>query len=105
MARLLTLVLVTSMCQWMLPASAQDLSSKSLLFSDGLSPHVDNAFWTYLPSQQSVWPPNKWAWGQIPDSCYDLVTSQGLCNPYDVEVYDVKFPDVSSILMATNVSG
>lgn len=87
--------LLALISRWTLDAVAQDVSSKSTLFSDGLSSHVDNAFWTYLPSQQSVWPPNKWAWGQIPDSCYDLVTTQGLCNPYDVEVYDIKYPDVT----------
>lgn len=83
---------------WAVPSLAQGISTKSLLFSNGLSPNVDSDFWSALPSQPSEWPVDKWAWGQIPDTCYDFIANKGgvaYCNPYDVEVYNVKYPDVS----------
>lgn len=36
----------------------------------------------------------KWAWGTLPETCYKQA-KDGLCNPYDVEVYDVTYSDVS----------
>lgn len=74
---------------------AQDLSSKGTLFSS-LGPNVDPKFWSALPSVQSVWPPEQWGWGWVPDICY--TQSNGYCNAYDIEVYNIKYPDVRLLL-------
>ncbi|KAK3994462.1 hypothetical protein QBC44DRAFT_236125 [Cladorrhinum sp. PSN332] len=35
----------------------------------------------------------KWAWGTLPKHCFDTASGNGYCNPYDVEVYDVKYSE------------
>ncbi|KAM7187515.1 hypothetical protein V8F33_011162 [Rhypophila sp. PSN 637] len=34
----------------------------------------------------------RWAWGTIPRTCYNQAV-EGYCNPYDMEIYDVKYSD------------
>lgn len=35
----------------------------------------------------------KWAWGKVPDNCYNTAVNNNYCNPYDIEVYEVKYND------------
>ncbi|KAK4221920.1 hypothetical protein QBC38DRAFT_448722 [Podospora fimiseda] len=35
----------------------------------------------------------KWAWGTLPKHCYDTASGNGYCNPYDVEVWDIKYSE------------
>jgi len=37
----------------------------------------------------------RWAWGTVPEACYFEATQNNKCNPYDLEVYDVTYNDVS----------
>ncbi|KAK3374764.1 conidiation-specific protein (con-13) [Podospora didyma] len=37
----------------------------------------------------------RWPWGTVPKWCYDQAVNNGYCNPYDIEVYDVKYTDCS----------
>lgn len=37
----------------------------------------------------------KWPWGTLPQRCYTGAVQDELCSPYDMEAYDVWFPDVS----------
>ena len=39
----------------------------------------------------------QWDWGTIPKRCYDGAMQDNLCEPTDMEVYDVTFPDVSPL--------
>jgi hypothetical protein len=64
--------------------------NKPVLFSDGLSPHVDSVFWEYLTPTQSTW--DEWAWGWIPQACLSIVQGTQY-SPYDIEVYNVHFTD------------
>ncbi|KAH8883536.1 hypothetical protein GQ53DRAFT_882789 [Thozetella sp. PMI_491] len=66
---------------------------KPVLFSDGLSPHVDNVFWQHLAPTHSTW--EKWAWGWIPQACKDRVAGTAY-NAYDIEVYNVFYDDCST---------
>lgn len=40
----------------------------------------------------------QWAWGTIPSNCQDVMVSgtEQLCNPYDIEVYEIKYADCPS---------
>jgi hypothetical protein len=65
---------------------------KSVLFSDGLSPHVDGPMMANMPSTPSTHGP--WAWGWIPQRCANEATG---ANPplslYDFEVFNVNYAD------------
>lgn len=39
----------------------------------------------------------QWPWGTIPQRCYTGASQDDLCSPYDMEVFDVWFDDVSQI--------
>ncbi len=67
--------------------------NKPVLFSDGLSPHVDNVFFQYLTPTQSTW--DEWAWGWIPQACLSIVQGTQF-SPYDIEVYNVHYTDCGS---------
>ena len=67
--------------------------NKPVLFSDGLSPHVDNVFWQYLNPTQSTW--DQWGWGWIPQACKSIAEGHNL-SPYDIEVYNVHYTDCST---------
>ncbi|KAK7728779.1 hypothetical protein SLS63_006387 [Diaporthe eres] len=74
-------------------AYAQDAPPASYgeAFPDGLSvldPNGNNN----IPSPSYTL--NRWAWGTIPQACYDVANGNGYCNPYDVEVYDVTYSDM-----------
>lgn len=87
------------------PTLAQEPSTKSVLFDDGLSPHVDDDLWTALPSQENEASVDQWTSGQIPDTCYTFIANEGgesYCSAYDVEVYNVTFSDVSPVLTTEN---
>jgi hypothetical protein len=38
----------------------------------------------------------KWAWGKLPQHCYDKAVHDGKCDVYQVEAYDIQYDDVSS---------
>ncbi|KAH7106136.1 hypothetical protein BKA62DRAFT_688974 [Auriculariales sp. MPI-PUGE-AT-0066] len=65
--------------------------SKPVLFSDGLSPHVDQSFYDNL-----VYPNGatyaQWSPGSLPLTCKNNANSNGV-SPSNVEVYTVKFTD------------
>ncbi|KAH8806067.1 hypothetical protein F5884DRAFT_836295 [Xylogone sp. PMI_703] len=67
--------------------------NKPVLFSDGLSPHVDSVFWQHLTPTQSTW--DEWAWGWIPQACLNVVQDTSY-SPYDMEVYNVHYTDCGS---------
>ncbi|KZV85503.1 hypothetical protein EXIGLDRAFT_726077 [Exidia glandulosa HHB12029] len=69
--------------------NAQNLG-KPVLFTDGLSPHVDASFWAHLNPTQSTW--DQWGWGWIPQSCFDAANSNNV-SPYDFEVFNVHYTD------------
>ena len=37
----------------------------------------------------------QWAWGTLPQVCWESAVWYDYCNPYDMEVYDVEYSDVS----------
>lgn len=73
------------------------VSGKNTAFS-GLSFNEDGLYNALTPVSSSY---TKWAWGTLPNFCYkSAIPTSGLsslihCNPYDVEVYDVKYADCS----------
>lgn len=38
---------------------------------------------------------SKWPWGTVPKLCHDTSVINNYCNPYDLEVYDITYSDVS----------
>lgn len=70
--------------------------NKPVLFSDGLSPHVDSVFFQYLAPTQSTW--DKWGWGWIPQACLSVVQGTQF-SPYDIEVYNVHYTDCASAVV------
>jgi hypothetical protein len=73
-----------------LSTGASAALNKPVLFTDGLSPHVDASFWANLNPTQSTW--DQWGWGWIPQSCFDNANSNGV-SPYDIEVFNVHYTD------------
>ncbi|KAH8810874.1 hypothetical protein F5884DRAFT_261915 [Xylogone sp. PMI_703] len=71
---------------------AQNLN-KPVLFSDGLSPHVDSVFWQHLAPTHSTW--DEWGWGWIPQACLNVVQGTSF-SPYDMEIYNVHYDDCGS---------
>ncbi|KAL7782943.1 hypothetical protein V8C37DRAFT_397570 [Trichoderma ceciliae] len=67
--------------------------NKPVLFSDGLSPHVDSVFFQHLAPTQSTW--DRWGWGWIPQACLSVVQGTQF-SPYDIEVYNVHYSDCNS---------
>ncbi|EJD43987.1 hypothetical protein AURDEDRAFT_114493 [Auricularia subglabra TFB-10046 SS5] len=65
---------------------------KPVLFTDGLSPHVDASFWANLAPTQSTW--DQWAWGYLPQTCFDNANGNGV-SPYDMEIFNVHYTDCS----------
>ena len=41
---------------------------------------------------------SQWPWGTVPKLCYDTSVNNKYCNPYDLEVYDVRYTDVGKRL-------
>lgn len=37
----------------------------------------ESGLWATLYPQQSVWPPNQWAWGTLPEFCYKAAVPAG----------------------------
>ena len=37
---------------------------------------------------------SRWGWGTIPQNCQDVQVANNYCNPYDIEVYELKYSDV-----------
>ncbi|KAH7106114.1 hypothetical protein BKA62DRAFT_688889 [Auriculariales sp. MPI-PUGE-AT-0066] len=76
-----------------LAAPADAALGKPVLFTDGLSPHVDWSFWANLNPTQSTW--DQWSWGWIPQSCADNAHSNNV-QPFDMEVFNVHYTDCST---------
>ncbi|KZV88927.1 hypothetical protein EXIGLDRAFT_678418 [Exidia glandulosa HHB12029] len=74
-----------------LAAPAFAALGRPILFSDGLSPHVDASFWAHLnPTQSTV---SQWDWGYTPQqTCFNNANSNGV-SPYDFEIFAVKYTD------------
>ncbi|KAL7945352.1 hypothetical protein V8C42DRAFT_322885 [Trichoderma barbatum] len=70
--------------------------NKPVLFSDGLSPHVDSVFFQHLAPTHSTW--DRWAWGWIPQACLSVVQGTQY-SPYDIEVYNVHYDDCASAVV------
>lgn len=68
--------------------SAMAALGKPVLFTDGLSPHVDASFWANLAPTQSTW--DQWGWGWIPQRCFDEANSNGV-SPYDIGEWNFDF--------------
>jgi hypothetical protein len=80
----------------LLPLGAvSQLSEMAVAFEDGLDllnqgPRGGLNNIGYTPFELYKWP-----WGTIPQRCHSGALQDDLCSPYDMEVYDVWFPDVS----------
>ncbi|KAM6486898.1 hypothetical protein HDV62DRAFT_386942 [Trichoderma sp. SZMC 28011] len=70
--------------------------NKPVLFTDGLSPHVDSVFFQHLTPTQSTW--DQWGWGWIPQACLSVVQGTSF-SPYDIEVYNVHYTDCASAVV------
>ena len=73
-------------------AAAAPPASYSVAFTDGLGPRLNPGALNMPVPSYSV---NRWAWGTVPQPCYDQAVTSGYCNVYDIEVYDVTYSDVS----------
>jgi hypothetical protein len=50
--------------------------------------------------------PNRWVikrpWGTAPQHCVATAINNNFCNPYDLEIYDLYYADVSQIFLMVN---
>jgi hypothetical protein len=71
------------------------LADMDVAFDDGLDFLNGGPYGGLNAVTMSPYEMYKWPWGTIPQRCYTGASEDDLCSPYDMEVYDVWFPDVS----------
>ncbi|KAH7106131.1 hypothetical protein BKA62DRAFT_668832 [Auriculariales sp. MPI-PUGE-AT-0066] len=74
-----------------LAASSVAQLPKPVLFSDGLSPHVDATFMANIQPQNITSLVSR-TWGTLPEACLDYAHGAGL-KGWDIEVYEVTYSD------------
>ncbi|KAH8173650.1 conidiation-specific protein 13 [Sarocladium implicatum] len=69
------------------------LADMDVAFDDGLDFLNGGPYGGLNAVTMSPYEMYKWPWGTIPQRCYTGASEDDLCSPYDMEVYDVWFPD------------